>query len=115
MAGYLPLFFTIREDKFSSMIPQRIELRTYPYQKHALPIKLRNLRKPPPGVRNNKKHSDIKYRLNLTLKIIGCAGFYFFFGFLRSLASQKKKESQGYLNFKVRRYSLTIKHTLFLV
>ena len=25
------------------MIPQRIELRTYPYQKHALPIKLRNL------------------------------------------------------------------------
>ena len=25
------------------MIPQRIELRTYPYQEHALPIKLRNL------------------------------------------------------------------------
>ena len=25
------------------MIPQRIELRTYPYQKYALPIKLRNL------------------------------------------------------------------------
>ena len=27
------------------MIPQRIELRTYPYQKYALPIKLRNLKK----------------------------------------------------------------------
>ena len=24
------------------MIPQRIELRTHPYQKYALPIKLRN-------------------------------------------------------------------------
>ena len=25
------------------MIPQRLELRTYPYQEYALPIKLRNL------------------------------------------------------------------------
>ena len=25
------------------MIPQRLELRTYSYQKYALPIKLRNL------------------------------------------------------------------------
>ena len=25
------------------MIPQRVELRTHPYQKYALPIKLRNL------------------------------------------------------------------------
>ena len=33
------------------MIPQRIELRTHPYQKYALPIKLRNLlnRNPQPS------------------------------------------------------------------
>jgi len=32
---YYPIYF---------MIPQRLELQTYPYQKYALPIKLRNLK-----------------------------------------------------------------------